>query len=239
MLAASLNLGEQSRILTFKHKAPAPPEGHVSHLAPLYTNNLGQAPSRKHYRHIPQTQERILDAPDLVDDYYLNLVDWSSGNQASSLLYQPSLHEILNACFKCELASREETLSPQVHLLSHPVCCTADCCCLGPNSVPMECQHRQCGRAVHCQKRGRLHHQRGMGSRQYTHRCGHLRCQGAGEVACRHTLNSIREAQWKLMHYSLCCSCWKVPLAAHDALPAPYLTLLHSLAIMLACRSGM
>ena len=84
MLAASLNLGEQSRILAFKHKAPAPPEGHVSHLAPLYTNNLGQAPSRKHYRHIPQTQERILDAPDLVDDYYLNLVDWSSGNQASS-----------------------------------------------------------------------------------------------------------------------------------------------------------
>jgi hypothetical protein len=81
MLAASLNLSEQSRILAFKHKAPAPPEGHVSHLAPLYTNNLGQAPSRKHYRHIPQTQERILDAPDLVDDYYLNLVDWSSSNQ--------------------------------------------------------------------------------------------------------------------------------------------------------------
>lgn len=91
MLAASLNLGEQSRILAFKHKAPAPPEGHVSHLAPLYTNNLGQAPSRKHYRHIPQTQERILDAPDLVDDYYLNLVDWSSGNQASSSTL-PALH---------------------------------------------------------------------------------------------------------------------------------------------------
>lgn len=84
MLAASLSLGEQSRILAFKHKAPAPPEGHVSHLAPLYSNNLGQAPIRKHYRHIPQTQERILDAPDLVDDYYLNLVDWSSGNQVSS-----------------------------------------------------------------------------------------------------------------------------------------------------------
>jgi hypothetical protein len=31
-------------------------------------------------RHIPQTQERILDAPDLVDDYYLNLLDWSCNN---------------------------------------------------------------------------------------------------------------------------------------------------------------
>jgi cell division cycle protein 20 (cofactor of APC complex) len=80
MLAASLHLGEQGRILAFKHKAPAPPESHVSHLAPLYTNNLGAAPARKHYRHIPQSQERILDAPDLVDDYYLNLLDWSSSN---------------------------------------------------------------------------------------------------------------------------------------------------------------
>jgi len=43
-------------------------------------------------RHIPQTQERILDAPDLVDDYYLNLLDWSCNNvvslkELSGLLY--------------------------------------------------------------------------------------------------------------------------------------------------------
>jgi cell division cycle protein 20 (cofactor of APC complex) len=31
-------------------------------------------------RHISNTPERILDAPDLIDDYYLNLMDWSSGN---------------------------------------------------------------------------------------------------------------------------------------------------------------
>eukprot|EP00983_Pelagomonas_calceolata_P091811 1157592-Pelagomonas_calceolata.AAC.4 len=36
------------------------------------------------YRHIPQTQERILDAPDLVDDYYLNLLDWSCNNVVSA-----------------------------------------------------------------------------------------------------------------------------------------------------------
>jgi len=29
---------------------------------------------------IHQTSERTLDAPDLVDDYYLNLLDWGSGN---------------------------------------------------------------------------------------------------------------------------------------------------------------
>lgn len=27
-----------------------------------------------------QTAERVLDAPDLLDDYYLNLLDWSSSN---------------------------------------------------------------------------------------------------------------------------------------------------------------
>ena len=80
LLAASLNIQEQARVLAFKHKAPAPPEGHDSGLASLYSANLGQAPSRKQFRHVPTTQERILDAPDLVDDYYLNLLDWSSNN---------------------------------------------------------------------------------------------------------------------------------------------------------------
>jgi hypothetical protein len=80
LLAASLNIGEQGRILAFKHKAPAPPEGYQAGLAGLYNSNLGPAPSRKHFRHVPQTQERILDAPDLVDDYYLNLLDWSGNN---------------------------------------------------------------------------------------------------------------------------------------------------------------
>ena len=35
---------------------------------------------RKFSRHIPQAPERILDAPELLDDYYLNLLDWSSTN---------------------------------------------------------------------------------------------------------------------------------------------------------------
>ena len=30
-----------------------------------------------------QSQERILDAPDLVDDYYLNLLDWNAQNMVS------------------------------------------------------------------------------------------------------------------------------------------------------------
>lgn len=32
------------------------------------------------FRGYAQTSERTLDAPDLVDDYYLNLLDWGSAN---------------------------------------------------------------------------------------------------------------------------------------------------------------
>ncbi len=39
-------------------------------------------------RCIPQFPEKILDAPDLVDDYYLNLLDWSSENVLAVCLAQ-------------------------------------------------------------------------------------------------------------------------------------------------------
>jgi cell division cycle 20, cofactor of APC complex len=86
---SSGNCGVAGRILAFKHKAPAPPEGHEGSAAlrALYSDNASSSAasgpgglSRKHFRHIPQTQERILDAPDLVDDYYLNLIDWGTAN---------------------------------------------------------------------------------------------------------------------------------------------------------------
>lgn len=81
MLASSMQVGNDSgRILAFKHKAPAAPEGYDNSLRGLYNQNLGPAPAKKQSRHIPTTMERILDAPDLVDDYYLNLLDWSCNN---------------------------------------------------------------------------------------------------------------------------------------------------------------
>jgi cell division cycle 20, cofactor of APC complex len=85
MLAASLKVGNDAgRILAFKHKAPAAPEGYDNNLKGLYSQNIGPAPCKKQTRHIPQTQERILDAPELMDDYYLNLLDWSCQNIVSS-----------------------------------------------------------------------------------------------------------------------------------------------------------
>nr|PNR59682.1 hypothetical protein PHYPA_002474 [Physcomitrium patens] len=76
------NCQKQSRILAFKSKPPPPSEGFQNARTTLYSQNVGagdQKP-RKTFRYIPQAPERTLDAPDLLDDYYLNLLDWSSNN---------------------------------------------------------------------------------------------------------------------------------------------------------------
>jgi cell division cycle protein 20 (cofactor of APC complex) len=101
--SSSANPNAGSRILAFKHKAPAPPEGHAAGtvLAGIYSAALpgrgaggggvgggagGSGASGHYHRAIPQTAERVLDAPDLLDDYYLNLLDWSSLNTVAVAL---------------------------------------------------------------------------------------------------------------------------------------------------------
>ena len=46
----------------------------------LYSQNRAAGPARKPTRHIPQAPLRVLDAPDMADDFYLNLLDWSDEN---------------------------------------------------------------------------------------------------------------------------------------------------------------
>jgi len=77
------NLGHdpgRSKILHFKSGAPVTNEGHQNKLRVLYCQSKPAAPKAKSTRHIPQAEDRILDAPDLLDDYYLNLLDWGSVN---------------------------------------------------------------------------------------------------------------------------------------------------------------
>ncbi|KAI8102924.1 hypothetical protein M9434_005716 [Picochlorum sp. BPE23] len=87
-LAANLGTDASARVLAFKQKAPAPPEGHSSHLAALYSANATDMKPSKKFRAVPSQPDRILDAPDLVDDYYLNLMDWGSSNKVAIALSQ-------------------------------------------------------------------------------------------------------------------------------------------------------
>jgi cell division cycle protein 20 (cofactor of APC complex) len=82
-LASACGVNLNTRILAFK---PAPPESskpidlRSQYNRPLKPVSGVNAQSR---RRIPSAPERVLDAPGLVDDYYLNLLDWSSGNQVA------------------------------------------------------------------------------------------------------------------------------------------------------------
>ncbi|KAI1082014.1 WD domain-containing protein [Whalleya microplaca] len=82
-LASACGVNLNTRILQFK---PAPPESskpidlRQQYNRPLKNANASSAQFR---RRIATAPERVLDAPGLIDDYYLNLLDWSSGNQVA------------------------------------------------------------------------------------------------------------------------------------------------------------
>jgi cell division cycle protein 20 (cofactor of APC complex) len=68
------------RILSYQDKAPLPAEGYVNTLKVLYSSTKHGASTKKPSRYLPTSAERILDAPDIINDYYLQLLDWNSNN---------------------------------------------------------------------------------------------------------------------------------------------------------------
>ncbi|RZC71229.1 hypothetical protein C5167_034418 [Papaver somniferum] len=73
-LAEVLNVN-RTRILAFKNKPAKPVESLFPEASTVQRGKL-----TKPQRSIPQIADRILDAPDIIDDYYLNLLDWGSSN---------------------------------------------------------------------------------------------------------------------------------------------------------------
>lgn len=80
------------RILSFKDKAPAPKGDTVNNLKVLYSatgyTSKNSNASKLTNRVIPSAPARILDAPDLLDDYYVNLLSWSDTNVLAVALSQ-------------------------------------------------------------------------------------------------------------------------------------------------------
>ncbi|XP_014223832.1 cell division cycle protein 20 homolog isoform X1 [Trichogramma pretiosum] len=82
LIGENLHGGDLSnmRVLSYQNKAPAPPEGYQNPLRVVYSQSKTPASVKASTRYIPNAPDRILDAPEIVDDYYLNLVDWSTSN---------------------------------------------------------------------------------------------------------------------------------------------------------------
>ncbi|KAJ5091348.1 WD repeat-containing protein slp1 [Penicillium alfredii] len=82
-LADACGVNLNTRILSFK---PPPPESSKPiDLRAQYNRPLkpSKSQSAQFRRRVQTAPERVLDAPGLLDDYYLNLLDWSSGNQVA------------------------------------------------------------------------------------------------------------------------------------------------------------
>lgn len=73
-----------NRIMSFKDKAPVPKGDTVNNLSILYSASASAAQKKVNTklvsRQISSAPARVLDAPDLMDDYYLNLLSWSDTN---------------------------------------------------------------------------------------------------------------------------------------------------------------
>ena len=68
-LVVANTLDQGARALSYKNKAPAPAEGYQSSLKVLYSAQGAKKEVVKPTRHIPSAPIRILDAPDMLDDY--------------------------------------------------------------------------------------------------------------------------------------------------------------------------
>merc|ERR1711981_508627 len=82
-IAKACGINPSQRILAFK---PAPPESSKPiDLRSQYNRPLKPttAVSAQLRRRILTSPDRVLDAPNIVDDYYLNLLDWSCNNQVA------------------------------------------------------------------------------------------------------------------------------------------------------------
>lgn len=82
----------QCAVLRFGCPTPPPPVGAFeARLGAAHRAGLRQA--RTPLRVIARTPERILDAPDLENDYYLNLMDWSEDGVLAVALRGVTTHD--------------------------------------------------------------------------------------------------------------------------------------------------
>jgi cell division cycle protein 20 (cofactor of APC complex) len=66
--------GKKTRVLAFKNKAPAPIDGYQNSLKVLYSTQGVKKEIVKSTRQISSAPVRILDAPDMLDDYCMSFV---------------------------------------------------------------------------------------------------------------------------------------------------------------------
>lgn len=86
MFGGDASAVKSTKVLAFKHKAPAASASFQNQMRTLYSANKAAAKgtastsSTSSTRRLPSVADKVLDAPGIRDDYYLNLLDWSAQN---------------------------------------------------------------------------------------------------------------------------------------------------------------
>ncbi|ELR14387.1 WD domain, G-beta repeat-containing protein [Acanthamoeba castellanii str. Neff] len=87
MFGGDASAVKSTKVLAFKHKAPAASASFQNQMRTLYSANKAakgtassSAGSSSSTRRLPSVADKVLDAPGIRDDYYLNLLDWSAQN---------------------------------------------------------------------------------------------------------------------------------------------------------------
>lgn len=76
-------------------------------------------PLKRRQRHIPQKPEKILDAFDLIDDFYLNILDWESSNILSIALGNTVYLWSCSDGLTLELMMVDEEIGPVTGVTGH------------------------------------------------------------------------------------------------------------------------
>ncbi|MGH0161027.1 UNVERIFIED_CONTAM: hypothetical protein FKN15_040360 [Acipenser sinensis] len=89
--AWSMNLNgydiDEAKILHLGGKPMNAPEGYQNNLKVLYSQKTTPVSTKKTTRYMSSVPDKILDAPEIRNDFYLNLIDWSSQNHVAVALH--------------------------------------------------------------------------------------------------------------------------------------------------------
>lgn len=81
------SMGDKTKVLNLHSKQPGQEQVFIAENQKIYGTSLtGTVVKKSVTRSIATVPEKILDAPDYLDDFYLNLIDWSSTNNLAVAL---------------------------------------------------------------------------------------------------------------------------------------------------------
>lgn len=126
LLSEAMQLGDVSkrRIFSFQDKAPPAPESHQNPLRVVYSIKTPMS-TKSSSRYIPTSPERILDAPDFINDYCKSVRHVDSSNKYFSFFL------LFHNSFPLQLLNRFKSTRLERFKYSN--------CCLRTSHLLVEC----------------------------------------------------------------------------------------------------